>query len=132
MKTALTAPRKRVLVIEDDAAIRDVLCAVLDEEGYVTDSAGDGLEGLDRAAATHPDVVLLDYAMPHCNGADFAARYRLQPHHAPIILLTAAAGLAERCREVNADGCLGKPFDLDDLLAAVARHSGAHATADSA
>ena len=132
MKRALTAPRKRVLIIDDDPAIREMLCAVLHGEGYDTDTANDGLEGLEKATATHPDVVLLDYAMPRCNGAGFAARYRLRPEHAPIILLTASFNLLERCSEVHADGCLGKPFELDELLDAVALHGEAHALAAAA
>lgn len=131
MTVLLTTPQKRVLVVDDDPSIRELLCAVLDDEGYATDSANDGLEGLDHAASSHPDVVLLDYAMPRCDGASFAARYRLTPDHAPIILLSAAYPLSERCREVHADACLSKPFQIDALLSAVALHSHPHTTAAS-
>jgi CheY-like chemotaxis protein len=71
--------------------------------------------------------------MPRCDGAEFAARYRLRPHHAPVILLTASDRRTEHCREIDADACLGKPFDIDELLDAVAQrclalsHAGASA-----
>ena len=117
---------KRVLVVDDDLGIRDLLSTILEEEGYDVDTAADGLEGLEHAAATHPDVVILDFTMPRCDGPAFAARYRREPIHAPIILVTASHQVKERCRLVAADGCIGKPFDIDNLLSIVEAQSYSH------
>src|SRR5688500_8153900 len=89
---------KRVLVVDDDLEIRDLLSTILEEEGYDVAMAADGLEGLKQAAATHPDVVILDFTMPRCDGPEFALRYKREPIHAPIILLTASHQVKERCR----------------------------------
>src|SRR5687768_390333 len=117
---------KRVLVVDDDLGIRDLLSTLLEDEGYDVDTATDGLEGLQHAASTHPDVVILDFMMPRCDGPAFAARYRREPNHAPIILLTASHHVKERCKQVGADGCIGKPFDIDKLLKVVEAHSRTH------
>lgn len=122
----MTARPHRILVVDDDSGIRDLLCALFVYEGYTVDTACDGLEGLIRAEACRPNVVILDYAMPRCNGAEFAVRYRLQQDRAPVILLTATDSAAARCREIDADACLRKPFDIDDLLDAVAQRCLAH------
>ena len=88
-------------------------------------AAPDGRVALAITAEHPPDVILLDYTMPVCDGPTFAAAYRRQPGpHAPIVLITAARDLDCRAREVRADDCLGKPFDLDELLALVDRHAG--------
>ena len=114
----MTLLPNRVLVVEDDPGIR----VLLRGEGYAVETANDGLEGLDRAAASPPDVVILDYAMPRCDGAGFAAQYRLEDQHAPIILLTASDRRQDHCREIHADACIGKPFQIDELLEAVEEH----------
>ena len=117
---------KRVLVVDDDAGIRDVLASVLKDEGYDVSTAADGLEGLAEARRARPDVVILDFQMPLCDGPTFAERYRAEPDPAPIILLTASHQVRTRCGLVHANGCIGKPFDIDELLETVERQSHSH------
>ena len=113
-----------MLVVDDDAGIRGVMQAALTDEGHDVLAAPDGRVALAFAAEHPPDVILLDYSMPVCDGPAFAAAYRRQlGPHAPIVLITAAHDLGRRAREVRAEGALGKPFDLDDLLALVDRHA---------
>src|SRR5688572_558907 len=96
----------------------------LSDEGYDVRAAPDGRVALAFAAEHAPAVILLDYTMPVCDGPAFAAAYRRTPGpHAPIVMVTASHE-AQRCaEEVRADDCLGKPFDLDDLLDVVARYA---------
>ena len=117
---------KRVLVVDDDAGVRDVLSMLLEDEGYEVHTAADGLEGLAEAQRARPDVVILDFTMPRCDGPTFAERYRAEPNAAPIILVTASHQVKARCGQVHADGCVGKPFDIDELLHAVEAQSHSH------
>jgi CheY-like chemotaxis protein len=116
-----TAPL--ILLVEDDAAIRETVSECLTTEGYRVDSAGDGAEALTRLAdGERPALVLLDLIMPVMNGAELVARVRSEPRLAgvPMLLMTAAiAGPGGSLPKV--DATLVKPFDLDDLLNAVAR-----------
>jgi len=128
----MTTPTKHILVVDDDPGIRELLSALLEDEGYTVETAAEGFQGLDQAAASHPDVVILDFNMPHCDGPGFAARYRRERDHAPIILLTASLHLRERCKQVHADGCIGKPFDIDNFLNVVESHSHSHALSAAA
>ena len=120
---------KRVLVVDDDEGIRDVLATVLEDEGYDVCTAADGLEGLAEAERARPDVVILDFQMPRCDGPSFAERYRASPDPAPIILVTASHQVKSRCTQVHADGCIGKPFDIDELLRTVEAQSHSHSMA---
>ena len=113
-----------MLVVDDDPGIRGVLTEALSDEGYDVLAAPNGQVALDFAAAHPPDVILLDYAMPVCDGPAFAAAYRQGPGpHAPIVLLTASHEVQRRAEAVRADDSLGKPFELDDLLDLVARYA---------
>jgi DNA-binding response OmpR family regulator len=109
----------RVLVVDDDAAIRQVIAFALSDEGFEVDQAKDGLTALEVIDRRHPDLILLDMRMPGMDGWEFVKRYRERPHQAPIIVLTAAQDAAQRGAEVNAAGCLSKPFDLDTLIETV-------------
>src|SRR5688572_22637396 len=102
--------RRRVLVVDDDPGIRDFVLMMLVDEGYDVLVAPDGNVALAFAAEHPPNVILLDYTMPMCNGPGFAAAYRRGPEpHAPIVLVTASHEARRRAEEVRADDWLGKP-----------------------
>ena len=110
----------RVLVVEDDDGIRDLVDLVLTSAGYEVLTASDGAAALQVVGTVHPDLVLLDMRMPVMDGWEFARRYRAGPApHAPIVVVTAARDAAQRAAEINANGYLGKPFDMAELLALV-------------
>jgi len=112
--------RARVLVIDDDDDLRMLVAAVLESEGYLVDVAADGAEGLAAVARAIPNVVVLDMKMPRMDGPTFARElHRQHGHRAKVVVLTAADDARRRAAEVDADGWLGKPFDLDALIAAV-------------
>ena len=107
----------RVLVVDDDPAIRQVIAFALSDEGFEVDEAGNGWAALAAIDQQHPDIILLDMRMPGMDGWEFVKRYREHWHaQAPIIVLTAAHDANQRGAEVNAADCLAKPFDLDTLL----------------
>ena len=113
-----------VLVVDDDAPIREVVDALLSEEGYEVVTAADGAAALARLRERPPGLILLDLRMPGMDGWAFARAYRRSPGpHAPIVVLTAAREAAERAAQIGADGVLSKPFDLDELLDLVGRHT---------
>ena len=118
----------RVLVIDDDPSIRQVIAYVLSDEGYQVDEASDGQAALELVSRQHPDIILVDMKMPGMDGWGFVQRYRERyGRQAPIVVLTAAQDAAQRGADVNADSYVSKPFDLDDLLervAALARRLG--------
>ena len=115
---------RRVLVVDDDPDIREFVLMVLVDEGYDVLAAPNGRVALAFAAEHPPDVILLDYSMPVCDGPQFAAAYRRGPApHAPIVLVTASHEAQRRAQEVRADSYLGKPFDIERLLDLVARHA---------
>ena len=115
------APRCwRVLVVDDEPSIREVLCDVLHDEGYAVDEAEHGAAALDAVATHAPDVILLDMRMPILDGWGFAREYRTRPGpHAPIIVMSAAMNASAWAAEVAAAGVVPKPFELEALLAAV-------------
>ncbi len=111
---------ERVLVIDDEDAIRDVVASALEDEGYEVERAHHGAEALQLLERDNIRAILLDMRMPVMDGWQFAQAYRQRPApHAPIIVMTAAQHAREWCAEVNADACLPKPFELDALIACV-------------
>lgn len=115
---------ERILVVDDDKDVRDLIAIVLSSGGYDVRTAQHGADALDLARQAPPGLILLDMRMPIMDGWEFARVYRAEPGpHAPIIVLTAARDVANRAAEINADGYLGKPFDVVELLDLVARHT---------
>ncbi len=107
---------KRILVIEDDAGIREALATGLEAAGLGVDVAVDGLDGLARLhEGAEPAVILLDLGLPRLGGEEFLRAMRANPRfeHVPVITMTAGPTRASD-REVLAH--LNKPFDLDELL----------------
>jgi len=118
-----SAPR-RVLVVDDDEGIRELVVTALAEEGYAVRSAGDGEAALAVLDQYDPQLILLDMRMPIMDGRQFAKSYRERPgHHAPIVICTAALDVRRDASEIGADGFLGKPFQLDELLDLVDAHT---------
>lgn len=114
--------RGRVLVVDDDEPIRRLVAMALLDDGYEVLSASNGAIALEHAREHAPDVVLLDMNMPIMDGWEFFKRYReLVGQRAPVVVMTAAASAQARAEQLGAEGWLGKPFDLDDLTAAVRR-----------
>jgi CheY-like chemotaxis protein len=116
---------QRVLVVDDDPHVLQLLRVNFELEGYEVDSAGDGQEALDRIAAKRPDVVVCDIMMPRMNGLEMVERLRSDPSTAklPIVLVSAKAQQSDLSAgdEAGADAYVTKPFDPQDLLDAVAK-----------
>lgn len=112
----------RILIVEDDDGIRDLVDIVLSSAGYEVLTASDGAAALQVVGRVHPDLVLLDMRMPVMDGWEFARQYRAGPApHAPIVVLTAARDAAVRAAEISANAYLGKPFEVGELLTLVGR-----------
>jgi CheY-like chemotaxis protein len=112
----------RVLVVDDDDAIRQFIQMALEGSGYEVTTAEDGQEALDAVRRAPPRVILLDMRMPVMDGWTFTRAYRATPPpHAPIVVLTAARDAGASAGEVDADAFLAKPFDLRELLGLVGR-----------
>jgi DNA-binding response OmpR family regulator len=109
----------RILVVDDDEAILEVVADVLRFEGYPVETAGDGAEALDAVDRRRPALVLLDMRMPRLDGWGFARILRERGIELPILVMTAARDAAGWADEIGAQGFLAKPFDIGELLDAV-------------
>jgi CheY-like chemotaxis protein len=113
---------KFVLVAEDDTDISSLVLAVLEDAGFKVASSV-GADTLKIARQEHPDLILLDYQMPGMDGVRIARELRNEPSTSdiPIVAMTAAGRAPYVCQEMDANGCLGKPFDIDHLVEVVDR-----------
>ena len=109
----------RILVVDDEPAVRDAVDRALRLEGYDTALAADGAEALGRMAARAPDAVVLDVLMPRIDGLEVCRRLRAAGDRTPVLMLTAREAIADRVRglDAGADDYLVKPFALEELLA---------------
>lgn len=116
---------RSILLIEDDEGIRDSVAECLTSEGYSVTPVSNGVEGLEwLRRENHADLIVLDLVMPVMNGAQFLEAVREDPafRKVPVVLMTAAMPTTD-LPIPDANGYLAKPFELDDLLATVARHT---------
>lgn len=110
----------RILLVEDDPALRRSLAATFREEGYAVDTAADGEEGLAKANGGVYDAVVLDVMLPILDGWEVLERMR-PDNLVPVLMLTAMDTVPDRVKGLDkgADDYLTKPFDIDELLARV-------------
>jgi len=110
-----------VLVVDDDPDSRALLELALSLEGYVVFAAANGVEALDTAHRFHPDVILLDLAMPVMDGFAFRAAQVLDPDLAaiPVICVSGRHDAVEAARRLHLAACIGKPFALDEIVTCV-------------
>ncbi|WP_156727489.1 response regulator transcription factor [Streptomyces apocyni] len=115
------AAPQRILIVDDEPAVREALQRSLAFEGYATEVAGDGIEALDKAATYAPDLVVLDIQMPRMDGLTAARRLRATGSTTPILMLTARDTIGDRVTglDAGADDYLPKPFELDELFARI-------------
>jgi len=111
----------RILIAEDDRAVRESLLRALQLEGYTVAAANNGAEALDAVRQAEPDVLLLDVSMPLVDGLTVCRVLRSEENQLPVLMLTARTETSDRVAglDAGADDYLSKPFDLDELLARV-------------
>ena len=109
----------RILVVDDDRAVRESLRRSLTFNGYTVETAGDGLEALEKIVADRPDMLVLDVMMPRLDGLEVCRRLRSAGDDIPILVLTARDSVSERVSglDAGADDYLPKPFAMEELLA---------------
>lgn len=127
----------RILVVDDDRAVRESLRRSLSFNGYTVDLAEDGVEALDAIANERPDAVVLDVMMPRLDGLEVCRQLRSGGDDLPILVLTARDSVSERVAglDAGADDYLPKPFALEELLArlrALLRRTGPEDLGESA
>jgi DNA-binding response OmpR family regulator len=108
----------RVLVVDDDATVRDVVARYLGDAGYRVDVAADGDAALRAVAGAHPDAVVLDLMLPGSSGLDVCRELRAGPAPPAIVMLTALGEQDDRIRglELGADDYVAKPFSPRELV----------------
>ncbi|MEU5180511.1 response regulator transcription factor [Streptomyces longwoodensis] len=108
----------RILVVDDDPTVAEVVTGYLDRAGYVVDRAGDGPAALARAAGNRPDLVVLDLMLPGMDGLEVCRRMRADSGPVPVIMLTARGDEDDRILglEVGADDYVTKPFSPRELV----------------
>ncbi|ONM48340.1 response regulator transcription factor [Nocardia donostiensis] len=109
----------RILVVDDDRAVRESLRRSLTFNGYTVDLAVDGVDALEKATGQRPDALVLDVMMPRLDGLEVCRRLRSTGDDLPILVLTARDSVSERVAglDAGADDYLPKPFALEELLA---------------
>ncbi len=114
----------RVLIVDDDPAILNMLDELLQDEKYETILATDGNEAISIARSKRPDLILMDLMLPVLDGAEAIRRLKGDPvtESIHIIAMSAGANLRLHADQLPADSVIGKPFDLNTLLAGVALH----------
>jgi two-component system response regulator MprA len=111
----------RVLVVDDDRALRDALRRVLTLAGYEVQGAADGEQAIELVAQAVPDAVVLDVGLPGIDGLEVCRRLRRLGNRVPILMLTARDAVSDRIDglDAGADDYLVKPFDVEELKARV-------------
>src|SRR3954447_9682732 len=109
----------RILVVDDEPAVRTSLERALSLEGYEVDLAAEGAAALDRLAAAPPDALILDVSMPRLDGLEVCRRMREAGDRTPVLMLTARDAIDDRVEglDAGADDYLVKPFALKELKA---------------
>ena len=112
---------KRLLIVEDDADIGEMLDINLRDEGYSIDLATDGVTGLNRLKAQPYDLLVLDLMLPGLDGLEICRQVRQMPHYQPIIMISAKSSETQRVLglELGADDYLSKPFSIPELVARI-------------
>ncbi|GAB3969495.1 response regulator transcription factor [Actinoallomurus acanthiterrae] len=115
------APRSRLLLVEDDGELSEMLARLFSDEGYIVDVARDGQRGLHLGLSRSYDAMIIDRGLPAIDGLDLLVRLRRRAVATPVLVLTALGAVADRVAglDAGAEDYLIKPFEVDELLARV-------------
>ncbi len=113
--------QQRILVVDDERAIVELVGALLQDEGYRVVTELDSRRAFQMATQDPPDLILLDMRMPLMDGWEFARQLAAGRSAVPIVVMTAAQHAREWASEIGAAGFVGKPFELERLIDEVAR-----------
>lgn len=118
--------RPVVLVVDDDASIREMIRTALAEDGFEVRTAPDGVAALEAFRAAQPDAIVLDLQMPRMDGWHFCDELRKLTHAwpIPIVIVSASGHLDPPCEELAPAAALAKPFDIEQLVTTVRRVMG--------
>ncbi|HVA25049.1 MAG TPA: response regulator [Chloroflexota bacterium] len=113
----------RILVVDDDNAIRHMVVQLLASEHYDVTEAENGARALERVRAERPDGIVLDLMMPVMDGPAFLEACRLEPgcEDIPVVVISATHDILDVASQPHVKACIAKPFDLDALVAVVTR-----------
>ena len=113
-----------ILIVDDDAGIRQLVTLFLEHKGYQAASVPNGLEALKHLEYSQPELILLDLMMPVMNGAEFrqAQQQDAQLAAIPVVVMSAAENIEAQAPQLTADSYLPKPIDFDTLTALVERY----------
>lgn len=115
----------RILVVDDEQDIQRFVTETLTDEGYQVVTAGSGEDALRAMADGNPDLILLDVNLPGADGWEVLGSLRAAAEpQTPVVVMTAGYNAQERALASGAQGYLGKPFELADLLSTVEAHAG--------
>lgn len=112
------AEQKTVLLVDDDIDLQQLTKIALKSRGYVVETANNGLEGLDKLGTIKPDLIVLDMNMPKLGGLGFYQKIcdgKDRPPY-PVLVLTARTNMEQLLTQMNIDGYMGKPFEVDEFL----------------
>src|SRR3990167_416795 len=111
--------KRRILILEDEEDLVEIMKSVLIDEGFEVISANNGEDGLRLVEKSPPDLIVLDINMPKMGGIAFYHKIfdqESQRPQFPVVVVTARANLGDLFRDLNADGFMSKPFKIDDFL----------------
>ena len=111
----------RILIVEDEYALSDILATSLKKEKYNVDVSNDGIDGLDNALSDNYDLIILDVMLPHVNGFEILKKIRQNNIKSKVIMLTAKGELDDKLTGLNggADDYITKPFHIEEVIARV-------------
>ncbi len=114
----MTTSNKRILIVDDDDEIRELLEFDIGTSGYLTDTAKSGEEGLKKALENHYDMIILDVMMPKMDGYTVCKNIRLSRLNVPVLMLTAKGTITDKTTgfDCGADDYLVKPFEVQEVL----------------
>lgn len=110
---------RRILAVDDDKDILDVLKYILEDSGYEVITLSDGHYLFDKINTAHPDLILIDIMLGNMDGRELCKdiKTRLETHEIPVVLISASHNVGSSLNQAGApDAFLAKPFDIDDLL----------------